>query len=125
MRGSICVLRPFRHKNTELRVIEAQFAGKLWAFAAVDNRTGKRGGWALGVFVANKAIYTIVDPMACLSDTYEEMSTYAEDLNKYRGLTRAMTVQILRGDRLSEERIGDWLAHINELTVERDRNFGS
>jgi len=111
MKGRASVLRPFRHTSTELHAIEAQFAGKLWAFAPVENGAH----WALGVVVANEATVNLVDPDLCSADLYDELQEYADRLNRSRGLTNRQTLLIARGEGLSDERVRDWREHTDEF----------
>jgi hypothetical protein len=119
MRGTTCVLRPIRHNTNELQAIEQRFAGKLWAFAPteIDDH-----GWGLGVFIANETSYIVVDPNLCLSTSYDEMAEHADELNEARGVTRAMMMRILRGDRLEQERVEDWLAHTAAFKTEKQES---
>lgn len=58
-------------------------AGKTWAYAAVP---GEHNNWRLGIAIANEAGYHPVPEYWCHSDSLEEMSAHADELNEELGL---------------------------------------
>ena len=71
--------------------IEDNFAGKLFAFTAVSGPYG----FQLGIAVANEAGYSPVPGFFCHSDSFDEMSDHADELNRARGLSDREAAKIV------------------------------
>lgn len=68
--------------------------GKVWAFTAVMGKVHGEG-WCLGVAVANEPGYWPISSFLAHSDSYEEMSAHADNLNREEGLDDKTAARIV------------------------------
>jgi hypothetical protein len=69
--------------NYQRAEIEAKFADKPWAYAAV---TGRVYDWRLGIAAANEQGYSPVPEHWCNAAGYDLLHDYVDELNRGRGL---------------------------------------
>jgi hypothetical protein len=69
--------------------------GKLWAFTAVMAKDKGDAPFLLGVAIANEPGYYPISSFWAHSDSYEEMSAHADELNRAEGLEDKTAMRIV------------------------------